>query len=126
VAQFSRVRFAAMCRKGWFADMPDSLAYQIPTLTKVAAENRVYLVDFSKYPEIVAGETIASSTVPAVTGLTLGSTSTISTATDGVPAGKGVKFTISGGTAGTTYSVDCQMTTSGGSVLVRRFQLQVI
>ena len=106
--------------------MPDSLAYQIPTLSKVAAENRVYVVDCSKFSEIVAGETIASSTVPAVTGLTFGSTSTLAAAVDGVPIGKGVKFTISGGTAGTTYTVDCQVTTSGGSVIVRRFQLHVI
>jgi len=107
--------------------MPDSLAYQIPTLAKVAAENRVYIVDCSKFAEIIALETISSSSVSvSPSGPTLGSTSTLAVTTDGVPAGKGVKFTISGGTVGTTYTVDCQVTTSGGSVIVRRFQLMVI
>ena len=104
--------------------MADS--YQIPAVYKVASEARVYIIDFSKFSEIINGDTISSSSIPAVSGLTIGSPSTQATAIDGVPANKGIKVAISGGTAGTTYTVDCTVVTSGGSTLVRRFQIQVI
>lgn len=98
----------------------------IPTLEKIVAEQRAYVFDFSKYSELQSGETISSPVVPSVSGLTIGSPSLTTVVIDGVPIGKGVKVTISGGSAGETYTVDCQVTTSGGSILVRRMQLRVI
>jgi hypothetical protein len=98
----------------------------IPTLEKIAAEARAYVFDFSRYPEVISGETISSPVTPAVSGLTIGSPTVTSATIDGVPSGKGVKVTISSGTAGTTYTVDCRVTTSGGSTLIRRMQLRVI
>lgn len=104
--------------------MADS--YQTPTVYKIAAESRLFIIDFSRFSEIINNDTIASSSIPAVSGLTIGTPSTLTTSIDGVPANKGVKVNISGGTAGTTYTVDCQVTTAAGSIIVRRFQIQVI
>lgn len=62
-----------------------------------------YQWDWSEW--LAVGETIASHTVTVPTGLTLDS-STASTTT--------VTAWLSGGTAGTTYTVTCRVTTSAG------------
>ncbi|WP_020475714.1 phage fiber-tail adaptor protein [Zavarzinella formosa] len=95
------------------------------TLPKIAAEVRAYVFDFSKYSEVQAGETLDSLAVPAVAGLTIGPPAVTTAVIDGIPAGKAAKVTIAGGAPESTYTVDCRATTSGGSVLVRRMQLQV-
>jgi hypothetical protein len=73
---------------------------QVPTLPKEVARVRLYVFDFSMEPEVVAGETLVTPTVPAVTGLTISAPAIISADFDGVPANKGVAVTISGGAAG--------------------------
>jgi hypothetical protein len=98
---------------------------QIPTLTKEQARVRTYAFDFSKEPEVIAGETLVTPTIPAVTGLTISAPAILAAIMDGVPAAKGVSATISGGAVGSVYVVECQCTTSGGATLVRRMNLSV-
>jgi hypothetical protein len=96
---------------------------QVPTLPKEVARVRLYVFDFSMEPEVVAGETLVTPTIPAVTGLTISAPAVISADFDGVPANKGVAATISGGAAGSVYLVECRCTTVGGATLVRRMNL---
>lgn len=98
---------------------------QIPTLPKIASELRTFVFDFTTYAELEAGETISSPSVPAVTGLTIGTPTVTTSAIDDVAAGKAVQCNLSGGTAGTTYTVNCSVTTSGGATLTRRVYLKV-
>lgn len=91
---------------------------QRTTVVKDAGETVSYVADFSAFPEAVAEETLASPSVPAVSGLTIGSPAVTAEGRDYVPAGYGVEFTVSGGTAGTTYVVEVFGTFSGGGVRV--------
>lgn len=93
------------------------MAISTTTLQKYANEVRSYVFDFSQFPEVVDGETLSSPTVPAVSGLAIGSPTVLTSAVDYVASGKGIKVTISGGTAGTSYTVVCRATTSGGATL---------
>lgn len=93
--------------------------------TKGPSETIGYLFDFTVFPEIAAGETISSASVPAVSGLTIGTPAVTTAIKDGVAAGKAVQVTISGGTDQTTYTVSCFGTTSGGSVREIRMSLYV-
>lgn len=79
-------------------------------LYKDPIEVRAFAMDFSNFAELAAGDSISSVTslTVAPNGPTLG-TSSIS--------GAQVKFTIMGGTAGSTYTVSCQITTSSGATL---------
>jgi hypothetical protein len=70
---------------------------QRTTLVKDASETVSYLFDFSQFPEYVAGETLASPSVPAVSGLTIGSPAVTVADRDYVAAGGGIAVTISGG-----------------------------
>lgn len=97
----------------------------IPILPKIAAEARAFVFDFSKHAEVIAGETLSSPSVPTVSGLTIGTPAVISSAVDQIPQGKGVQVLISGGTAGTTYTVDCKVNTSGGATIARRAKIRV-
>ncbi|MFO0806689.1 MAG: hypothetical protein U0791_26590 [Gemmataceae bacterium] len=81
-------------------------------------DDRYYLCDLTKAPEIVAGATIASAEILGGSGLTIGSPSVLDTLTDGIAAGKGVKVRISGGTDDETVSLACKATLSTGSVIV--------
>lgn len=104
------------------------MAAQFPVVEKVkgASETVAYLFDFTPFPEAgYGGETLASASVPSVSGLTIGTASVIAARTDGVAASKGVQVTISGGTAGTTYTVSCRGTFSGGAVREIRMELTV-
>ncbi len=87
------------------------------TLEKRSDWARLYVFDFTWAAEVVAGETLSSPSVPAVTGLTIG--------TPAVSGGT-VRVAISGGTAGggtalangiTAYVTTCTVTTSGGRTL---------
>lgn len=80
---------------------------------KLVGESRLYDLDFTDQKEIVAGETLTGT--PTVTaapsGLTISSPPVIG------GANKKVQVRISGGTANTTYSVLCTVTTTGGNTL---------
>lgn len=97
----------------------------IPKLPKIAGETRSFVFDFTTYAELKAGETISAPSVAAVSGLTIGTPAVLAAEVDGVAAGKGVQVAISGGTAGTTYTVNCSVTTSGGATIIRRARLRV-
>mgnify|MGYP000370251468 CR=1 FL=1 len=97
----------------------------IPKLPKIAGETRAYVFDFTDCAELEAGETISTPSVAAVSGLTIGTPAVLAAAVDDVAAGKGVQVAISGGTAGTTYTLNCTVNTSGGAVLIRRAHLRV-
>lgn len=93
----------------------------IPSIEKLVAMNRIYVFDFSRFPELQAGLELNTPTVPAVSGLTIGTPSITTEETEGVPAEKGVAVRISGGTAGTNYPVEVRCTLDGtDDVLVRR------
>lgn len=95
------------------------MAVQRTTLRKLPAENRLYVFDFSDFPEVLAGETLSLPVVPASspTGLTIGTPAVSAVARGDVPAGQAVEVMISGGTAGIDYQVEGQATTSGGAKL---------
>ena len=93
---------------------------------KGAAETVPFQFDFTPFPEFLAGDTLSSVSVPAVSGLTHATTATVtSAATDGVDAGKGAVVAVSGGTVDTTYTVSARGTFSGGSVREIRLSLAV-
>lgn len=82
-------------------------------------DDRDYAFDLTKCPEIVGGATITSSQVlspPA--GITIGTPATLTSAFDGIAAGKGVSVRVSGGTAGTTYALALEVTLSTGRKVV--------
>jgi hypothetical protein len=91
------------------------MAIRRTTLKKRPVEVRLYVFDFSSFPEVLAGETLSAPSVPAVSGLTIGSPAVTSVIRDGIAAGKAVEVTIAGGTDGTSYDVEASASTSGGS-----------
>ncbi len=74
-----------------------------------------YTWDWSNW--LPAGDTIASKTVTATTGLTVASSSLTTTT---------VTAWLSGGTAGTVYSVACKIVTVGGRTDERTIEIQVV
>lgn len=93
------------------------MAFAPTKLSKYPAEIISYLFDFSKFPEVIAGETLSSPAISVAdpSGLTVGSPAVTLVVRDGIAAGKGVQVTISAGSSGETYTVQCDATTSGGS-----------
>jgi hypothetical protein len=84
-------------------------------LIKTAGEKFLATMDFS---ETVGTATISSPTVTATpTGLTI---------TEITVVDKVVTFYVEGGTAGTSYRFDVQITTSGGDTIVGYGSLKVI
>ena len=78
-----------------------------PTLIKNSNESRLYDVNFSA--RLATGETLSSPTVSSSpTGLTVGSP----VVSNGI-----VQFRLSGGTAGTTYTISVVVSTSNGNTL---------
>lgn len=63
-----------------------------------------------------SSETISTANIPAVSGITIASVSV---------DGYRVRFTVSGGTAGVDYEIECTATTSTGRTLVGCGTLQV-
>jgi hypothetical protein len=100
----------------------------IPTLPALTGAVRTYVFPYDTFAEVEAGETISSPSVPAVSGLTIGSPSITSAdiTQDGrtIAAGKAVQVQITSPTAG-TYTVNCSVTSSGGSTLPFRAYLKV-
>ena len=67
---------------------------------------------------LAAGETISSHTIDADTGITVDSSSQTDTNTS-------VTVWLSGGTAGTTYAVRCEIVTSGSRTDERTMRILV-
>jgi hypothetical protein len=89
------------------------------TLTKRAAESRLYTMDFSQMPEIVAGDTISS--VTAVTGTVESgyNASSLTVGTTGVAgSSKTATAVLSGGTDGAIYKVSFKVATTAGYTLI--------
>lgn len=93
-------------------------------LTLISGETRAYVWEFGPRREMEAGETISSPSIPAVSGVTIGSPAVLTAAFDGVAIGAGVKATVTSSTAG-TYTITCQVTTSGGATLKEKGSLIV-
>ena len=69
---------------------------------------------------------IPAATVSGGSGLTFGSPAVIATATDGIPANKGMSVTISGGADNSTYDFALVVTLSTSRVLVVPARLVVV
>ncbi len=97
------------------------------TVEKRMDWNRLYEFDFSWAREVSEdSETLSSPSVPAVSGITIGSP---------VVNGSVIEVTISGGAVGggttlangtTAYVLTCTVTTSGGRTLSMLGYLQVV
>jgi len=85
-------------------------------------EARTYIFDFSQCDEAKAGETLLSATVPAVSGVTIGSPTVLTADTNFVPAGLGVKVSLVVAAA-LTYDLECRGLFSGGGTVVVKGQL---
>jgi hypothetical protein len=90
------------------------------TLIKRAQENRLYTMDFSALPEIVAGDTVSSVTSVSQFNAANGAVSTDLTITSQAVASgnKGAQCKISGGVDGTTYLLSFKVATVGGYTLI--------
>ena len=92
------------------------IVYQ--TLEKRASWSRIYRFSFSDFSEVKRGETLSSpSVVVTGSGLTAG-TPTVS--------GEEVLVRLSSGTASTTYTLTCTVTTSGSNTLSISGYLSVV
>lgn len=108
--------------------MAVKLDYQ--TRKKTPTEAFYFVFSFEEFSEIVGGATVSSAVVTgpggvALSGITAASPGTVLTDDetvdrDGttVAADKGVKSLVSGGTAGTDYTLECKATFSDGSIRV--------
>lgn len=98
---------------------PPTVPNTVPrdTLTKTPTEARYYAFDFSKAPEVQAGEALSSPAIRGGSGLTVGEPAVLAAAFDGIPSGKGVRVLISGGTDDATVELSCTVVTSGGATL---------
>lgn len=96
-------------------------------LTKTVSDDRFFLFDFSKVPELAAGTaiTISSGEVTGGSGLTFGSVTVTAAILDGIAAGKATICRISGGADDTTYNFAMKITLSNASVVVMPCALAV-
>ncbi len=85
-----------------------------PTFKKVAAAVIDYAVDFTAY---LNGDTLATKTVTAESGLTVDSSAI---------SGDDIRAFVSGGTAGTTYSLYFGFTTAAGITDERTVKIAVV
>lgn len=107
----------------WSYKMPNSIPPQ--SLAKAVSDDRDFIFDFSRSPEVVGGATISSATIEGGDGLTIAAASVLALTTDGIPAGQGVSVEISGGSADTTYDLACRAVLSTGRVIVIPARLAV-
>lgn len=84
-----------------------------------------YLFDFKALTNgngnedyLESGETISTKTITADTGITVDSSTIVNTNTS-------VKVWLSGGTAGNSYNVECDIVTSGGRTVSRTMTIVV-
>lgn len=75
--------------------------------------------DTTKTDWLASGETISTTTITADTGLTVDSSSITDTSTS-------VTVWLSGGTAGSTYTVACLITTTASRTEERSIEINVI
>lgn len=86
-------------------------------LRKCATEVRKFVFDYTTWEEIVAGGSVSSATVTvSPSGPTIG--------TPSVTTPK-VYVQVSGGTAGTTYTLECHATLSDATVVCMKGRLAV-
>lgn len=89
---------------------------------------RGFIFDYSKFPEIVAGDTLTGTpTVTAVESADMNNRGT-TPPTVGTPAIAGATVTVAigpGGTDGVKYTLTCSCNTAAGAVLVIYAELQV-
>lgn len=95
---------------------------------KHSAESILFGVDFRKLLE--TGETLSAVTIDNVSGITITNKAVNTEVFDDddageVPIGKGVRFRVAGGTAGTDYTITVVVTTSAGNTRVAVCTLQV-
>jgi hypothetical protein len=109
--------------------MADTIQYD--TRPKDASEVIQYVFDYSRFPEMKAGETLGTPVVDPVAGHTIGAPAVttedevVDEAGTVVEAGKGIQVTISGGTAGNTYNLESRGTFSGGATRVVKGAVRV-
>jgi hypothetical protein len=114
-----------------FRGTSDMATIQTDTCVKDASEVVSFVFDFSQFPEAWNEETLGTPVVDASApaGLTIGTPAVTSADREEgratVPSGYGIQVTVSGGTAGTTYSLECRGTFSGGGVRVVKGRLAV-
>jgi hypothetical protein len=87
------------------------------TIVMTAREARFLAFDFSKSPELQAGDAITGFQVFADPGPTVGAPALNTVAFDGIPIGQAVVAKVSGVTAGGSYDASCTATTAGGATL---------
>ncbi len=97
---------------------PMALSTEGPALTAAESDDRDYAFDYSKVPEIVAGDTLVSGVIVGGSGLTKGAAVVTVAEFDLIPAGKAMSCRISGGAAGTTYKLACKATLASGRIVV--------
>jgi hypothetical protein len=106
---------------------------QYPTLELIAGGVRDYCFDYTDFDEVeLGGGTLSAPTIPAVSGITLGSPAVnVAIFSDGdgntVAIGKGVvvKITTTTNTTKGTYVINC-FATYGSYTLPHRLTLKVI
>lgn len=87
------------------------------TFEKAAADVRYYALNWGRFKEWLAGETLALASVavtpagPVLSGK--------------LQSGERTQFWASGGTAGASYTLQFTVTTSGGATLYREATLQI-
>lgn len=74
-----------------------------------------YTIDFTNF--LTGGDLIDTHTFTADTGITVDSSSKAANE-------KSVSVVLSGGTAGTAYTIKCTITTDNGLTVVRRFRIK--
>ncbi len=92
----------------------------VATIDKRVAWVRTYEWDFSRFAEVIAGNTLTSPTV-SVTG-----PDTALTASAASVVGAKVLSTLAGGNTGLVYTLECLVYTSGGATLQQQGLLNVV
>jgi hypothetical protein len=94
-------------------------SYAPRRLQKRPNDDLPYVFDFGEW-SLTASDALASATVTAdVSGLTIGSATIVT-------GGRKVQVRISAGTAGTTYTLTCQATTTAGYDIVGDGYLELV
>jgi len=95
-----------------------SATIEYESVEQAAAEVVKYCIDFTKFPEVAAGDTVTGVSVPAVAGVAATADAQAPAADDpeGPAVGKFWYVTVSGGTPDTDYLIRVNATLSGGSV----------
>ena len=90
------------------------LTDETPSIAAYVGEILDLVFDFGNVPEIRAGGTLSSPSVPAVSGITIASVAVTTVDKEGVPAGQGVQCLLTM-TATGTYTVNAYANISNGA-----------